>query len=456
MKRLFGTDGIRGVAGTFPLDQVTVGYVGVALGQDLMKSGPFAKVIVGRDTRESGHWITKVLIDSLVKMGVQKVEEVGVITTPGLAFLTRLHQFDLGMMISASHNPYEDNGIKMFSKDGFKLSDDREFRLEKAIYQLIENHEPLPTSTPGQGVANGERIAEDYQSFLLGHFKGSLESYRIGLDACNGSAFSLAPEIFRRLGAKVVVINDAPNGRNINHGCGSLHLRGLIDLVTRLHLDLGVAFDGDADRAIFVDSWGKIFDGDYVLHAFSRYLKRKGVLRSGKVVGTIMTNLALEKALAEQGLELIRAAVGDKYVLEAMQSTGANLGGEPSGHIILSDYHTTGDGILTALKLCEMMLNEKVSLRELADEYSPFPQVLDGLRVRKKIPISDVASAMRAIENAERELGNSGRVVVRYSGTEPILRIMAEGENPELVGALVIRLRSQLETAFASNGTRSS
>jgi phosphoglucosamine mutase len=449
MKRLFGTDGIRGVAGTFPLDRVTVGYIGIALGEEIMNSGGLPKVIVGRDTRESGGWIAEELIDSICLAGVETVDDVGIITTPGLAFLTRRHQFELGIMISASHNPYEDNGIKVFSKDGFKLSDDRESRLEKRIYELIDSHHGLRASAGRRGRANSEKIAGHYQSFLCSHFKGELGSYRVGLDVCNGSAFMLAPKIFGMLGARITVINDIPNGRNINHGCGSLHLQGLIDLVTGLGLDFGVAFDGDADRSIFVDSQGRIFDGDYVLHALSGYLKQRGVLKSGKVVGTVMTNLALEKALEEKGLELVRAAVGDKYVLEAMESTGANLGGEPSGHIILRDYHTTGDGILTALQLCQVIWDQKVTLNDLTDEYHPFPQTLEGLRVRRKIPISDMALAVRAIEEAEKELGNSGRVVVRYSGTEPILRIMAEGEDRDRVRALVMRLRSELESAFS-------
>ena len=449
MKRLFGTDGIRGVAGNFPLDPVTVGYIGTALGEEIMKSGCAPRVIVGRDTRESGGWIAAELIDSLCGARVETVHDIGVITTPGLAFLTRCHQFELGIMISASHNPYEDNGIKVFSKNGFKLSDDQESRLERRIYELITSHRVLRTSTRRQGISNGERLVEDYQSFLCGHFKGELGSFRIGLDVCNGSAFTLAPKIFGMLGAQIAVINDTPSGRNINQGCGSLHIQGLRDLVTRLGLDFGVAFDGDADRSIFVDSLGRIFDGDYVLHALSGYLKRRGMLKSGKVVGTVMTNFALERALAERGLQLIRTAVGDKYVLEAMEDTGANLGGEPSGHIILRDHHTTGDGILTALQLCQVMFDQKVTLNQLTDAYHPFPQTLEGLRVRSKIPISEVAPAVSAIEEAERELGNSGRVVVRYSGTEPILRIMAEGENPDLVRFLVMRLRSKLESVLS-------
>ena len=450
MKKLFGTDGIRGIAGAFPLDPSTIGYIGMALGEELIKSSSSRRLVIGRDTRESGRWIAETLIRSLLGTGVQTVDDVGVITTPGLAFLARVHDFELGVMISASHNPYEDNGIKVFSSDGFKLSDGRESQLEKRIDQLIRSRESLPSSVPEQVLSQSEGLIEDYCSFLREHFKGDLRACRIGLDVCNGSAFSIAPSIFAALGARPVIINDTPNGRNINQDCGSLYVGGLVELVTRRGLDLGIAFDGDADRAIFVDPSGRIFDGDYVLHAFSHYLKRQGTLRSGKVVGTVMTNFALEKALAEEGLTLVRAAVGDKYVLEAMQNTGANLGGEPSGHVILSDYHTTGDGILTALKLCEMMSMEQVSLRELAEAYQPFPQVLDGLRVREKIPISDLAGAATAIKNAEQELGNSGRLVVRYSGTEPILRIMAEGENSEQIKTLATRLRGELERAFAS------
>ena len=451
MKKLFGTDGIRGVAGAFPLDPSTIAYIGMALGEELMRSGSSHNLVIGRDTRESGQWITEILVRCLLATGVRTIDDVGVITTPGLAFLTRAHGFELGVMISASHNPFEDNGIKVFSSDGFKLSDARESQLEKRIDSLIERREPLPSGARQQILSDGETLVDNYCAFLKGHFKGDLRRYEVGLDVCNGSAFSIAPKIFQGLGARLVVINDTPDGRNINRDCGSLHVQGLIELVTSCGLDLGIAFDGDADRSIFVDSCGRIFDGDYVLHAFSCYLKRQGTLKSGKVVGTVMTNLALEKALAREGLTLVRAAVGDKYVLETMQRTGANLGGEPSGHIILRDYHTTGDGILTALKLCEMMSREGLSLRQLAGAYQPYPQVLVGLRVQKKIPISDVAGAVEAIRNAEQELGDSGRLVVRYSGTEPILRIMAEGEDSGAIQALTARLRDELENVLSSS-----
>ena len=451
MKRLFGTDGIRGVAGTSPLDQVTVRCVGIALGEEIVSSGHPPRVVVGRDTRESGSWIAEALISALCGAGVDKVHDVGVITTPGLAFITRCYGFELGIMISASHNPYRDNGIKIFSKDGAKLTDARESKLENRICELVSCGLPCLAPERNQGHYSQDLI-EKYQSFLCSHFEGKLDGFQIGLDLCNGSAFRLAPKIFEMLGAKTTVVNNTPNGRNINEGCGSLYPQGLAALITGRHLHFGVAFDGDADRSIFVDSRGRLFDGDYVLHALSGYFKERGLLKSKKVVGTVMTNLALEKALEAKGLELVRTAVGDKYVLDAMESTGANLGGEPSGHIILRDYHTTGDGILTALQLCQVMCDLNVCLDDLADEYHPFPQTLEGLRVRRKIQISDLPAARKAIEEAERELGNSGRVLVRYSGTEPVLRIMAEGEDADEVNALVMRLRSRLEVAFSTIG----
>jgi len=450
MKKLFGTDGIRGVAGTFPLDPGTVGYIGLALGETLLSSGNPRRVIVGRDTRESGEWITDKLINILVACGIRDMHNVGVITTPGLAFLTRLHQFDLGIMISASHNPYQDNGIKIFSKDGFKLSDELEADLERSIYGLIENQRPLPAINPKSTIPNSQELIRDYRAFLENHTRTDLTSFEIGLDLCNGSAFSIAPQVFRELGANLKLINHTPNGRNINDGCGSLHLEGLIDLVRESDLDFGVAFDGDADRSLFVTSSGRVFDGDFVLYAFSRYFRQNGQLKSRNVVGTVMTNFALENVLHKDGLQLLRAGVGDKYVLEEMIKVGANLGGEPSGHVILRDYHTTGDGILTALKLAEILLKESSSLDELANGFHPFPQVLEGMQIRQKIPISESPEVLRAVENARGQLGGSGRIIVRYSGTEPILRIMAEGENIEQVKRFVAELRSQLEDIFSS------
>jgi phosphoglucosamine mutase len=450
MKKLFGTDGIRAVAGTFPLDSKTVSYIGLALGDNLLQFDGKGRVILGRDTRESGEWISQCLINSLAASGIQVICEVGVITTPGLAFLTRSHQFDLGVMISASHNTYEDNGIKVFSRDGFKLSDARELDIERKVHEFVQCKKPIPIAQPLKEFSGSGELVHDYIAFLSHHFRGSLSSFQVGLDVSNGAAFSIAPQVFRGLGATVKLINQNPNGRNINQNCGSLYVDGLRDLVRVSNLSFGVAFDGDGDRSIFVTPSGKIFDGDYVLYAFSRFMKKRGELKSDKIVGTVMTNLALEKALGREGLRLVRAAVGDKYVLEEMKSVGANVGGEPSGHVILRDYHTTGDGILTAVKLAEILFTEGLSLDELASGFQPFPQVLDGLRVRQKVPIADSPEILKLIGNAENELRGSGRIVIRYSGTEPLLRIMAEGENYSRIKILVSQLKSDLEAIFSS------
>jgi phosphoglucosamine mutase len=450
MKKLFGTDGIRGVAGTFPLDSKTISYIGLALGDDLSRFDNKGRVILGRDTRESGEWITRCLITSLAASGIRAICEAGVVTTPGLAYLTRSHQFDLGVMISASHNPYEDNGIKVFSRDGFKLSDLRELEIERKVHEFIHSEKPIPVSEPLKEFCKAEELVRDYVAFLSHHFRGSLRSFQVGLDVCNGAAFSIARQVFEGLGATVKLINQNPNGRNINQNCGSLHLEGLRDLVRVSKLSFGAAFDGDADRCICVTPSGKVFDGDYALYAFSHYMKKRGELRSDKIVGTVMTNFALEKALEAEGLQLVRAAVGDKYVLEEMRSIDANVGGEPSGHVILRDYHTTGDGILTAVKLAELLFVERLSLDDLADGFQPFPQVLDGLRVRQKVPIEDSPEVMRLIENAENELRGVGRVVIRYSGTEPLLRIMAEGENYSQIKILVSQLKMKLDAIFST------
>ncbi|MCI0624572.1 MAG: phosphoglucosamine mutase [Acidobacteria bacterium] len=444
MKKLFGTDGIRSVAGEAPLDKETLGRIGWALVEKWQQAGTEPRIIVGRDTRASGEWITAALVQALTNSGIDAATDVGVISTPGLAYLTRLHQFDLGIMISASHNPYQDNGIKVFGRDGFKLSDAEEVEIERLI-------DEFPDSQLNRGTAaepsrlDSTQLAREYVNFLKNQTKAELSSLRIGLDLCNGSAHAIAPTVFRELGASVQPINDKPDGKNINLNCGSLHLPGLISLVKERQLDLGVAFDGDADRSLFVTASGKVFDGDYVLFALALHFQGSQQLKGNRVVGTIMSNYALERSLNGRNIDFLRAAVGDRYVLEMMRVCGANLGGEPSGHVILSDCHTAGDGILTAVKLAEVLVSRGVSLDALADEYHPYPQVLDGLKVRQKIPLEtpDIADL---IQRAEDRLGDSGRLVVRYSGTEPLLlRIMAEGADGAQVQALVRQLKSDME-----------
>ena len=448
MTKLFGTDGIRGEAGCFPLDEKTVCAIGLALAEwEGIRDG--GRILIGRDTRESGPWIAGRLSQGLAYGGGAAIHDLGVIPTAGLAYLTRARGYDLGIMISASHNPYRDNGIKLFSGQGFKISDDRELEIERGIESW--RHAPAASACRNSaGPDNRESLVSDYLAFLSRQAETGLEPLRIGLDVCNGAAYLIAPRLFRELGAKVTVINDRPDGRNINRNCGSLHLEGLTRAVKDNSLDLGVAFDGDADRALFVTGSGKCLDGDHILYALSRDWKANGALAGGQVVGTIMTNLALEKALIREGIPLIRTPVGDKHVLEAMQTSGAVLGGEPSGHIILSDLHTTGDGLLTAVKLAELLVRRGASLDDLVAGYRPFPQVLDGLRVSRKIPIDESPELSRLIGDARTQLSDSGRMVVRYSGTEPLLRIMAEGRELAQVQAAVDRLKAEASQFYNS------
>lgn len=448
MKKLFGTDGIRGEAGCFPLDEKTVCAIGLALAE-LGGIRGAGRILIGRDTRESGPWIAGRLSQGLAYRGVAAIHDLGVIPTAGLAYLTRTRGYDLGIMISASHNPYRDNGIKLFSGQGFKISDDRELEIERSIESW--RHAPAVSACRSSaGPDNRESLAADYLAFLSRQAETGLEPLRVGLDVCNGAAYLVAPRLFRGLGVEVTVINDRPDGRNINRECGSLHLEGLTRAVEANSLDLGVALDGDADRALFVTGSGKWLDGDHILYALSRDWKAKGALAGGQVVGTIMTNLALEKALIREGIPLIRTPVGDKHVLEAMQTSGAVLGGEPSGHIILGDLHTTGDGLLTAVKLAELLVRRGVSLDDLVAGYRPFPQVLDGLRISRKVPIEQSPELSRLIGNAQAQLSDSGRMVVRYSGTEPLLRIMAEGRELSQVQAAVDRLKAEASQFYNS------
>jgi phosphoglucosamine mutase len=450
MRRLFGTDGIRGVAGVPPLDRETLWRIGLALAETGSRNGVKPRIVMGRDTRISGKWISELLEAAMVSSGIDMISQVGVISTPGLAYLTRLHQCELGVMISASHNPYEDNGIKIFGRDGFKLSDEQELVVERLIDGLADRPLAAEMQTNEKFESSGGQLRGDYFSFLNSQLQGTLTPLRIGLDVCNGSAYEIAPKVFRTLGAKVSVVNDQPDGRNINLNCGSLYLSAICQLVEDQQLDLGVAFDGDADRALFVTSSGRIFDGDFVLYVLALQFQQRRPFTKQKVVGTIMSNYALEQVLKSRNIEFLRASVGDRYVLELMKQVGANLGGEPSGHVILTDYHTAGDGILTALKIAEILSTQKVSLDELADGFRPYPQVLESLRVRNKIPLDSSPEIARLVRITEAKLKGSGRLVVRYSGTEPLLRIMAEGEDADQVRLVVSRLKSDLASLFSA------
>jgi len=421
-KELFGTDGIRGEAGQFPLDPRTVHAFGAALCDDITAAGQRPEILIGTDTRESGPWIA-----GMVAGGVQSrggtVRYAGVITTPGVAYLTRSGPFAAGVMISASHNPFQDNGLKVFGHSGFKLPDAEEDAIETEIFQLRDQSiEPRPAPLEIDG-----SLDRAYLDFLGSTAPARLEGMRLVIDCGNGAAHRLAPELFLSLGAEVKVLCAQPNGRNINLNCGALHIEGLRAAVAAERADAGVAFDGDADRSIFVAASGKVVDGDAVLLAAARSLKSEGRLDGGAVVATVMSNLGLEKALEREGMRLIRTPVGDKYVLEEMVRRDAPLGGEQSGHVIFRQYATTGDGMLTALQLFGIARRAGVGLDELTSGLEVYPQKLVNIRVREKKALTEVPAVAREIRRAEEEFAGAGRILVRFSGTEPLARVMVEG-----------------------------
>ena len=420
-KQLFGTDGIRGVAGRYPLDPATVYAFGAALGDVAARRHAKPEVLIGADTRESGAWIAATVAAGLASRSAT-VRYAGVITTPGVAYLTRTGPFAAGVMISASHNPYQDNGIKVFSHSGFKLPDDEEHLIEQEILALREEAvEPQQAA-----LAAEEGLDREYLRFLLSTTSVRLDGVKLAIDCGNGAAWQLAPELFRRLGADLVEIGCEPNGRNINWNCGALHVEGLSRTVVESKSAFGVAFDGDADRAIFVAQSGRIVDGDAVLLMTARAMKAAGHLPGDTVVSTVMSNLGLEKALARDGIRMLRTPVGDKYVLEEMVRLDAALGGEQSGHIIFREYATTGDGLLTALRVLEIARRAGAGLEELTADLRVYPQKLVNIRVREKIDFAGVPSVNREIRRAEETMAGSGRVLVRYSGTELLARVMVE------------------------------
>ena len=424
-KELFGTDGIRGVPGTPPLDDQTLFATGRALGDFLRREHGSAHALIGMDTRESGPHIAAVLAAGLEKAGAS-TEFAGVITTPGIACLVRQNDFQAGVVISASHNPYHDNGVKLFSHAGMKFPDAVEETLEAEILRL--RPEQVSDRRPAL-VANHARHVE-YLDFLRSRMidNANIAGLRVVLDCANGAAYQLGPELFRALNADVVATGVNPDGRNINAGCGSLHLEGLQKRVLAERARLGVAFDGDADRALFVSESGHVVNGDGVLLAVARYLKAHQLLKDQRVVATSMSNLGLERALAHGGISLARAAVGDRYVLEEMLKSGNNLGGEQSGHIIFLDDSPAGDGLLTAVKVaCLVAL--RGSLGILVEGLKDYPQKIVNVKVKSKPPLDSLPDVVRALAQAEAALGDNGRIVLRYSGTEPLARVMVEAEH---------------------------
>jgi phosphoglucosamine mutase len=427
-RQLFGTDGVRGVAGEYPLDPRTTHALGRALGEWAAVHSRKPEVLIGMDTRESSPWLASQVAGGLAEAGVTP-RFAGLITTPGVAYLTRTRDFVAGVMISASHNPYQDNGIKVFDHSGFKLPDDQEHGLEERIFSLAANG----IDPNAAELTVDEGLDAEYVDYLAGTTAHRLEGLRLVLDSANGAASHLAAELFRRLGAQVRCTCSSPDGRNINLNCGALHTDGLREEVLRTGCDAGIAFDGDADRCILVSHTGRIVDGDAVLLMIAKGLKETGKLRTPLVVATVMSNIGLERALAAEGLRMARTPVGDKYVLEEMIRQDAQVGGEQSGHVILRDFATTGDGMLTALRVMDEIRRTGRSLDDLASGMRVFPQKLVNVRLRERKPLEALPAVQTQIKAAEAAFGDNGRVLVRFSGTEPMVRVMTEGPDDESV-----------------------
>ena len=435
MKKLFGTDGIRAVAGQAPLDARTVYAIGLALAHTLAAKSSGPRVLLGMDTRESSAWIAATLTAGL-DAGGASVESAGVITTPGIAFLTQKHGFATGVVISASHNPWQDNGIKLFGPDGYKLPDALELAMEDEIFRMLSSNTAPARQTVPPAVNEADRA--EYVRFLLAAVPGlSLDGRCLVVDCANGAASSVAPQMFAELnrngGGEVLITHASPDGQNINEHCGALHPEIVAGAVRHHNASMGITFDGDADRALFADEHGNVVNGDAVLLLAARDLQARGLLTGETVIATTMSNMGLEAALKRSNIQMLRAAVGDKYVLEQMIATGAALGGEQSGHIIFTGRSTTGDGLLTALLLLDIVHRSGKTLGELVADLKVYPQVIVNVKVREKRPLDSIPAVAAAIAAAERELSDSGRVVIRYSGTEALARVMIEAESEPLM-----------------------
>jgi phosphoglucosamine mutase len=428
MRKLFGTDGIRGVAGQSPLDPKTIYAVGLALAHQVRANNSHPRFILGMDTRESSNWIAAVLSAGITDGGAA-VESAGVITTPAIAYLARRHGFDAGVVISASHNPWQDNGIKVFGGNGYKLPDETELRIEEEIFRRLESVSAPEISSLAAPSVNVQFRA-DYEEFLRAAVPNlNLDGMHLVLDCANGAASTIAPELFARLGGKVDLTHISPDGRNINANCGALHPEVVAAEAKSRRADIGATFDGDADRALFADSYGNVVNGDAVLLLAARDLLARKLLKRALVVATTMSNMGLEAALRSDGIQMLRAPVGDKYVLERMQQEDASLGGEQSGHILFPHLATTGDGLLTALVVLDIVRRAKKPLHELIADLKVFPQVIVNVRVKEKKPLEQIETVSSTIRDAETELAHNGRVVVRYSGTEALARVMIEAES---------------------------
>lgn len=449
MPKLFGTDGIRGMSNIFPMDAETALRVGMAAGAYFTNGEHKHRVIIGKDTRRSSYMIEYALAAGFTSMGME-VFLVGPMPTPAVALITRSMRADVGVMISASHNPYHDNGIKLFQTNGLKLSDEAESEIEKLVNSDLTKFKATP-----ERIGKIKRIDDApgrYIEFVKQTFpkRSRLDGLKIALDCANGAAYKIAPVILWELGAEVESLSVNPDGFNINNNCGSTHPQNLSEKVRELKADIGIALDGDADRLIISDEKGRIIDGDQIMGAIAQNWQGRGMIKGGGIVTTVMSNMGLEKHLESVGLKMHRTKVGDRYVMEKMRELGCNLGGEQSGHIIFNDYTTTGDGLVAALQVLAAMVEKKEKASKVLDVFKPYPQVLKNVKLSKDSPdILEKENIKELIKNSENELGSEGRLVIRKSGTEPLIRIMAEGKDSILIEKISNKLQKEFEKLAA-------
>ncbi len=446
-RKLFGTDGIRGVANEYPM----TGEIAMALGRALaqvFRNGHKPHILIGKDTRASGYMIENALASGACSGGAD-VFFVGPMPTPGIAFLTGSMRAIAGVMISASHNPYQDNGIKVFDSDGFKLPDETEKKIEQLI--LNPHFDSLPT---GDRIGRAKRIDDArgrYIEFIKSTFPKelSLENLHLVVDCAHGATYQIAPVIFGELGAQVTVLSDEPNGQNINDQCGAVHPQPMARKVKETNADLGIALDGDGDRVIFSDENGNIVDGDAILAICAEDMIQKGALNENTLVSTVMSNQGLEEYIAQCGGKLVRTQVGDRYVVETMRQNRYNFGGENSGHLVFLEHSRTGDGIVAALQVLRILLERRVPLSKLVSRYKAFPQVLTGVKVKERRDLEAISEVQSLIKTFEQTLGHEGRVLVRYSGTEPLVRVMIEGKNDQMIQKMADQLSKCIQLSLA-------
>jgi len=448
-RNLFGTDGVRGVANVHPMTTEVMVKLGRAAAHVFKESRRGRhRIVIGKDTRLSGYMLENALSAGICSMGVD-ILLVGPLPTPGIAFITASMRADAGVVISASHNPFQDNGIKFFSRDGFKLPDEVELAIEGHVFDGdIEHVRPVATE-----VGRARRVEDAvgrYVVYLKSTFPShlTLEGVRMVVDCANGAAYRVAPSVFEELGAEVIPLGVAPNGTNINAACGSLYPAQVAAKVRETGAHIGIALDGDADRVIVVDEHGEGVDGDHIMAICAQHLQNQGRLAGNAVVATVMSNLGLERALAQSGVRLVRTQVGDRYVVEEMRAKGYNFGGEQSGHLIFLDHGTTGDGVMAALQVLAVMVAQQRPLSDLAGVMTSVPQVLKNVRVRERVPMARMPAVQQVIAGVERELGGDGRVLVRYSGTEPKLRVMVEGDDHDRITAMATRVCEAVTAAI--------